>query len=119
MKVYFLGIGGTGMAAGAGLFQEAGWQVTGSDAGIYPPMSTMLDELGIKAKTPYDPRNLDGEAPDLVVVANVLSRGNVELEAMLQKGWAYTSFPAALGERFLASRVSCVVTGTHGKTTTS
>src|SRR5262249_43208987 len=84
--LYFLGIGGTGMAAVAGLCQEAGFKVTGSDAGVYPPMSTMLEELGIRVKAPYDANNLEGDVPDLVVVANVLSRGNPELEAVLAKG---------------------------------
>lgn len=117
--LYFLGIGGTGMAAVAGLCQAAGYRVTGSDAGVYPPMSTMLAELGIAVKTPYAASNLEGERPDLVVVANVLSRGNVELEAALASGVPYTSFPKLLGDRFLKGRPTCVVTGTHGKTTTS
>jgi UDP-N-acetylmuramate: L-alanyl-gamma-D-glutamyl-meso-diaminopimelate ligase len=117
--VYFLGIGGTGMAAVAGLLQEAGYRITGSDAGVYPPMSTMLAELGIEVKTPYAEANLQGAAPAMVVVANVLSRGNVELEAMLTKGIPYTSFPKILGDLVLAQRTTTVVAGTHGKTTTS
>jgi UDP-N-acetylmuramate: L-alanyl-gamma-D-glutamyl-meso-diaminopimelate ligase len=117
--VYFLGIGGTGMAAVAGLLQEAGYRVTGSDAGVYPPMSTMLEELGIAVKTPYAEANLQGQTPAMVVVANVLSRGNVELEAMLTRGIPYTSFPKILGDLVLAERTTTVVAGTHGKTTTS
>jgi UDP-N-acetylmuramate: L-alanyl-gamma-D-glutamyl-meso-diaminopimelate ligase len=120
--VYFLGIGGTGMAAVAGLCQERGDRVTGSDAGVYPPMSTMLAELGITVKTPYAATNIatsGPDRPDLIVVANVLSRGNVELEAALAGNIPYTSFPKLLGDRFLSKSVPCVVTGTHGKTTTS
>jgi UDP-N-acetylmuramate: L-alanyl-gamma-D-glutamyl-meso-diaminopimelate ligase len=118
-KIYFLGIGGTGMAAVAGLFQEAGFAVTGSDAGVYPPMSLMLDELGIKVRSPYAAANLDAEKPDMIVVANVLSRGNEELERAIASGVPYTSFPALLGERILAERTTVVVAGTHGKTTTT
>ncbi len=117
--LYFLGIGGTGMAAVAGLCQTAGYKVTGSDAGVYPPMSNMLDELGIKVLTPYSADNLKGAAPDLVVVANVLSRGNAELEQALTNGVPYTSFPKLLGDLFLQKSATCVVTGTHGKTTTT
>lgn len=117
--IYFMGIGGTGMAAVAGLFREAGYRVSGSDAGIYPPMSTMLEELKIPVKTPYAEGNIKGQNPDLVVVANVLSRGHVELEYALENGLKYTSFPALLGEHFLEERIAAVVTGTHGKTTTS
>ncbi len=117
--VYFMGIGGTGMASVAGLAQEAGYKVSGSDANIYPPMSTMLDELGIKVLTPYSAENLNTTQPKLVVVANALSRGHVELEAMLSSGISYTSFPAFLGDHFLQHRSSIVVAGTHGKTTTT
>lgn len=118
-NLYFLGIGGTGMATVAGLCQEAGFKVRGSDAGVYPPMSNMLADLGITVRTPYSPANLDGPRPDLVVVANVLSRGHAELEHALSLGLPYTSFPALLGAVFLEQRVSCVVAGTHGKTTTA
>jgi UDP-N-acetylmuramate: L-alanyl-gamma-D-glutamyl-meso-diaminopimelate ligase len=117
--LYFVGIGGTGMASVAALCQAAGYRVTGSDAGVYPPMSTMLADLGIPVKTPYAEANLDGVAPDLCVIANVLSRGNVELETVLSRGLPYASFPQLLGENFLDQRVSIVVAGTHGKTTTT
>jgi UDP-N-acetylmuramate: L-alanyl-gamma-D-glutamyl-meso-diaminopimelate ligase len=117
--VYFLGIGGTGMASVAGLAQEAGFKVTGSDANIYPPMSTMLDELGIPVYTPYAAANLNKAKPKLVVVANALSRGHVELEALLSSSTQYTSFPAFLGDNFLHKRASVVIAGTHGKTTTT
>jgi UDP-N-acetylmuramate: L-alanyl-gamma-D-glutamyl-meso-diaminopimelate ligase len=118
-KIYFMGIGGTGMAAVAGLCQEAGYQVSGSDVAMYPPMSTMLDELKIPVLTPYNADNVAQASPDLVVVANALSRGHVELEALLRSGTAYTSFPKLTGDIFLVHRTSVVVTGTHGKTTTA
>ena len=118
-SIYFLGIGGTGMASVAGLCAEAGYRVRGSDAGVYPPMSTMLAELGIPFQTPYNPSNLDGVKADMVVVANVLSRGNAELEAVLAANLPTTSFPQLLGDLFLKNRIPCVVAGTHGKTTTS
>lgn len=118
-KLYFLGIGGTGMASVAGLFQEAGYQVTGSDAGVYPPMSTMLAELGINVRAPYSSANIDAESPDYIVIANALSRGNEELEKALTSGIPYTSFPALLGERILSNKTTIVVSGTHGKTTTT
>jgi UDP-N-acetylmuramate: L-alanyl-gamma-D-glutamyl-meso-diaminopimelate ligase len=118
-KIYFMGIGGTGMAAVAGLCQEAGFTVVGSDGAMYPPMSTMLDELKIPVATPYAADNLTNAKPDLVVVANALSRGHIELEALLRSGIPYTSFPKLTGDEFLSKRIGVVVTGTHGKTTTS
>lgn len=117
-KIYFMGIGGTGMAAVAGLCQEAGYTITGSDVPMYPPMSTMLEELKIPVRSPYAAENLTAEKPDVVVVANALSRGNVELEALLRSGIPYTSFPKLTGDLFLKQRTSIVVSGTHGKTTT-
>lgn len=116
--IYFLGIGGTGMAATAGLAQEAGFKVTGSDSNLYPPMSTMLEELGIPVHTPYSPNNLDKDKPDLVVIANALSRGHDELERALALNIPYTSFPAFIGDFLIPERQSIVVAGTHGKTTT-
>ena len=117
-KLYFMGIGGTGMAAVAGLFKEAGFTISGSDQGVYPPMSTMLDELEIPYYQGYKKENIENEKPDAIVVANALSRGNEEIEYMLDKGLNYTSFPSLMGEYFL-SKTSIVVCGTHGKTTTS
>lgn len=116
--VYFVGIGGTGMASVAGLTQEAGYRVIGSDAGVYPPMSTMLAELGVEVRAPYSVDNVAKDRADLYVIANVLSRGNVELEYVLENKLPYTSFPALLGDHFLQQRTACVVAGTHGKTTT-
>ncbi len=118
-KIYFVGIGGTGMASVAGLLQEAGYEISGSDVGIYPPMSTMLEELKIPVFTPYNEENLKRTKPDLAVIANALSRGNPELEYVLAAGIPYTSFPAICGETFIKSRIGVVVTGTHGKTTTT
>ena len=118
-KIYFVGIGGTGMASVAGLLQEAGYEICGSDVGIYPPMSTMLDELNIPIFTPYNEENLKRAKPDLAVIANALSRGNPELEYVLASGIPYTSFPAICGDTFIKSRIGVVVTGTHGKTTTT
>ncbi|MEZ4742529.1 MAG: Mur ligase family protein [Bdellovibrionota bacterium] len=118
-RIYFMGIAGTGMAAVAGLMQEAGYKVCGSDNEVYPPMSTMLEDLQIPFKTPYAKENLNKDNVDIVVVANCLSRGHVELEHMLSENIPYTSFPEILGECFLNNRTSLVVTGTHGKTTTT
>ncbi len=118
-RIYFMGIGGTGMAAVAGLCQEAGFDVSGSDAGIYPPMSTMLDDLKIPVMTPYSPSNVDKIKPDCVVVANVLSKGHPEIEKAALDAIPFTSFPALMGEAFLRNSCSLVVAGTHGKTTTS
>lgn len=118
-SIYFMGIGGTGMAAVAGLLKEAGFKVSGSDKGIYPPMSDMLDALAIPYKSPYAATNLQGEKPAVVIVANALSRGNEELEYMLANNIPYTSFPALLGDEILSKKTSVVIAGTHGKTTTS
>lgn len=118
--VYFMGIAGTGMAAVAGLCAEAGYNVIGSENDqIYPPMSTMLEELKIPVAAPYAAENIAKAKPALLVVANALSRGNPEIEATLAQDLNYTSFPKLMGDYFLKDRVSCVVTGTHGKTTTS
>jgi UDP-N-acetylmuramate: L-alanyl-gamma-D-glutamyl-meso-diaminopimelate ligase len=118
-RVHILGVAGTGMGSFAGLLQAAGYTVTGSDEGIYPPMSEMLHRWGIKAMSPYRAENLDGARPDLVIVGNVIRRVNPEASAMRERGLPHMSFPAALGDLFLASRHSLVVAGTHGKTTTS
>jgi len=109
---------GTGMGAFAGMLQQAGFEVSGSDSGIYPPMSTQLEKLGIPLMDGYRAKNLD-HRPDLVVVGNAITRVNPEAQALLQSDLDYTSFPEALADLFLASRHPVVVTGTHGKTTTS
>ena len=110
-----MGICGTGMAPTAGLLQELGYTITGSDAGAYPPMSTLLDELNIPVHSPYNPNNLEPK-PDRIIIANALSRGHAELEHGLAQEIPYTSYPAILGEKILKEATSIVVTGTHGKT---
>ncbi|OFV94906.1 MAG: hypothetical protein A3F68_01765, partial [Acidobacteria bacterium RIFCSPLOWO2_12_FULL_54_10] len=114
--VHLIGIAGTGMGALAGLLQEAGFRVTGSDAEIYPPVSTLLEELNIPVKDGYRADNLDN-VPDMVVIGNAISRGNQELETVLDRGIPYVSMPELLRELFLDKRKTIVVAGTHGKTT--
>jgi UDP-N-acetylmuramate: L-alanyl-gamma-D-glutamyl-meso-diaminopimelate ligase len=116
--IYFLGVGGTGMSSVAGLCQEAGFKVSGSDKGVYPPVSTLLSDLGINVISPYSVENIKKLSPDLIVVANVLSRGNEEIEYMLTEGIPKTSFPKLLSDVFLQDNFPAVVAGTHGKTTT-
>lgn len=118
MHIHILGIGGTFMGSLAQLARAAGHRVTGSDANVYPPMSTQLEKAGIPVTEGYDPTQLE-PAPDLVVVGNALSRGNPCIEAMLDKGLPYTSGPQWLGDYFLRDRWVLAVAGTHGKTTTA
>jgi UDP-N-acetylmuramate: L-alanyl-gamma-D-glutamyl-meso-diaminopimelate ligase len=145
---HLIGIGGTAMASLAGLLKEAGHTVTGSDENVYPPMSTLLEEKGIpyyegyrpenvglsgsetrvegigatesvkQTKNEAVPRNVTGR-PDVVVVGNAISRGNPELEAVLDARVPYTSAARTIEEEFLRGRVSVAVAGTHGKTTTT
>jgi len=115
--LHILGICGTAMAAIAALAKENGWQVTGSDAGVYPPMSDYLASLGIEIAA-FHTRNLQ-PTPDLCVIGNAMSRGNVEVEAILSTGLAYCSGPEFVGNHILPHRHAVVATGTHGKTTTS
>ena len=116
--VHLLGIGGTGMSALAGLLKESGCRVSGSDRPLYPPTSTLLATLGVDVRSGYDPAHLE-PPPDLVVVGNAISRGNPEIEAVLDRRLRYTSMPQVIAERFLAARHPLVVAGTHGKTTTT
>ncbi len=116
---YFIGIAGTGMAATAGLLKEAGHNVEGSDEGIYPPMSTMLEEYQIPVQTPYQAENLTGRKPDYAVVSNALSREHAEVKKAQSLGIELVSYPQVLGEFFLKDSTSLVITGTHGKTTTT
>jgi UDP-N-acetylmuramate: L-alanyl-gamma-D-glutamyl-meso-diaminopimelate ligase len=118
VKVHFIGIGGTGMGAVAGLAASAGHHVRGSDTAMYPPMSEQLAALGVPVMTPYAASNLEWQ-PDVVVVGNVHSKDHVEVVEAQRRGIALTSFPALLGEQFLRDRHAVVVTGTHGKTTTT
>jgi UDP-N-acetylmuramate: L-alanyl-gamma-D-glutamyl-meso-diaminopimelate ligase len=112
------GICGTAMASLAGLLQLQGHRITGSDKAAYPPMSDMLQSLGIPILEPYAEANLS-PAPDLVVIGNALSRGNPEVECVLDQRIPFTSMAALLREEFLGGRESLVVAGTHGKTTTT
>ena len=107
------------MGAFAGMLKAAGHEVTGSDQNVYPPMSDMLRAWSIPVFTPYDPANLDLVKPDLVVIGNVIRRVNPEATEVRARRLPQMSFPAALGAFFLRSRHSVVVTGTHGKTTTT
>jgi UDP-N-acetylmuramate: L-alanyl-gamma-D-glutamyl-meso-diaminopimelate ligase len=116
--IHLLGIGGTGMTALAGLLHQQGCRVTGTDGALYPPTSTILEQLGVEVYEGYDPGHLN-PAPDLVVIGNAISRGNAELEGILDLGLPYRSMPQIIAERFLVGRHSMVVSGTHGKTTTS
>jgi UDP-N-acetylmuramate: L-alanyl-gamma-D-glutamyl-meso-diaminopimelate ligase len=116
--VHLVGACGTGMAALACLLRDLGVEVSGSDAGVYPPMSDVLDRLGVRLREGYSPENLD-PAPDLVVIGNAISRGNPEAELVLDAGLPYASLPEALAGLFLAGRRVMAVAGTHGKTTTA
>jgi len=116
--IHLIGICGTAMASLAGMLQAQGHRVTGSDAAAYPPMSDQLRAMGIEPMQPYDASHLE-PTPDLVVVGNAISRGNVELEAVLDRRLAFTSMAALIHDEFLRNREPLVVCGTHGKTTTT
>lgn len=116
--IYLIGICGTAMASLAGMLKQQGHEATGSDAAAYPPMSDLLRELGIAVHEPYAERNLD-RRPDLVIVGNAISRGNVELERVMDERIPFCSMASVLHQEFLATREPLVVTGTHGKTTTT
>jgi UDP-N-acetylmuramate: L-alanyl-gamma-D-glutamyl-meso-diaminopimelate ligase len=116
--VHLIGICGTAMASLAGMLKQRGFRVTGSDAAAYPPMSDFLRELGIVVSQPFDARNLESQ-PDLVVVGNAISRGNVELEHVLDRRIAFCSMPQLLHDEFLRGKEVLIVAGTHGKTTTT
>jgi len=116
--IHVIGIGGSAMAPLAGMLRERGFQVTGSDSGVYPPASTLLEKLGISYFHAFDPAHLQ-PAPDVVVVGNVIARGNQELEEVLDRKIPYRSLPEILEEEFLPGHHSIVVSGTHGKTTTT
>jgi UDP-N-acetylmuramate: L-alanyl-gamma-D-glutamyl-meso-diaminopimelate ligase len=117
-SVHFVGIGGTAMAATAAALQERGFRVTGSDQNVYPPMSTFLAARKIEVMSGYAEANLR-HAPELVVIGNVISRGNPEAEAVLERKLPYCSLPELLKHFFIRGKRSLVVAGTHGKTTTA
>jgi UDP-N-acetylmuramate: L-alanyl-gamma-D-glutamyl-meso-diaminopimelate ligase len=116
--IHLIGICGTAMASLAGMLKQRGHHVTGSDTAAYPPMSGFLASLGIPVAQPFSEKNLEPR-PDLVIVGNAISRGNVELEHVLDQRLAYQSMAQVVHDEFLADRERLVVAGTHGKTTTS
>src|SRR5205814_5755469 len=117
MHYHLIGICGTAMASQAGMLQARGHHVTGSDENVYPPMSTMLEGLGIQIMKGYDASHV--ASPDCVVVGNAIPRGNPEVEDALDRRLNYRSLPEVLKEEFIRGRRSVVVAGTHGKTTTT
>ncbi len=118
LHYHLIGIAGTAMASLAGLLKQAGHRVTGSDENVYPPMSDELEAMGIEYAVGYSPDNLH-KSTDIVVVGNAISRGNAELEAVLERKMYYTSAAATIKEEFIRGKHSMAVAGTHGKTSTT
>ena len=116
--IHLIGICGTAMASLAAMLQQRGFRVTGSDAAAYPPMSDFLAAQGIPISQPFAASNLSPQ-PDLVVIGNAISRGNAELEYVLDKRIPFCSLPQLLHDEFLRGKEVIVVAGTHGKTTTT
>jgi len=114
--IHLTAVAGVGMAGLAGMLKQRGFEVTGSDENIYPPMSLVLERLGISVLAGYRSENLSPR-PDLVIVGNKVSRNNPEVQALLASGIPYLSLPEAISRLFLEGRRSLVVAGTHGKTT--
>jgi UDP-N-acetylmuramate: L-alanyl-gamma-D-glutamyl-meso-diaminopimelate ligase len=119
VKVHFVAIAGTGMGSLAGLLKVRGLEVTGSDEGVYPPMSVALERWGIPVALGFRPENVLERRPDLVVIGNAVRPDNPEARAVLEAGIPHLSFPDALYEHAIRGRHSVVVAGTHGKTTTT
>ncbi len=117
-RIHLMGICGVGMASLAGLLQDRGFSLSGSDRQAYPPMSDLLNSLGIPIRNPHDARHLS-PAPDLVIVGNVITRDNPEAVELARLNLPYLSFPQAIRHFFLEDRHPIVICGTHGKTTTS
>ena len=117
-KVHFTGVCGTAMGSLAAALRDRGVEVTGSDDNVYPPMSTFLEGKGITISKGFRPDNIPADA-DFVVIGNAMTRGNPEVEAILNRKLLYYSLPEALKIFFLRGRHNLVVTGTHGKTTTT
>jgi UDP-N-acetylmuramate: L-alanyl-gamma-D-glutamyl-meso-diaminopimelate ligase len=117
-SIHLIGICGTAMASLAGMLKARGVDVRGSDIAAYPPMSTFLDGLGIPVFQPYSEQNLT-PAPDMVVVGNAISRGNPELEYLLDQRLPFVSMPEVIHQEFIRGHNSLVIAGTHGKTTTT
>lgn len=118
MKIHLCAICGMGMGSLAQLLKASGHRVSGSDAGIYPPMSALLARLGIEIKAGFNPAHIPADT-DLVIIGNAVRSDNPEVQETIRRGTRYLSFPAALEEMYLVERTSVVVAGTHGKTTTS
>jgi len=116
--IHLIGICGTAMASLAGMLQQRGFRITGSDTAAYPPMSDFLTSLKIPVSQPFSERNLEPR-PDLVIIGNAISRGNLELEAVLDQRIPFRSMPQLLWDEFLQEKERLIVAGTHGKTTTS
>ncbi|WP_413581588.1 UDP-N-acetylmuramate:L-alanyl-gamma-D-glutamyl-meso-diaminopimelate ligase [Bdellovibrio sp. HCB288] len=116
--IHLMGICGTAMASMAGLLKDRGFKITGSDSNPYPPMSTQLESLGITIQKGYKAENLHPK-PDFVIVGNVISANNEEAQELVKLGVPYTSLPKAMGEFIIENRESIVISGTHGKTTTT
>ena len=117
MRIHLIGVCGTAMATLAALLKHRGHDVSGSDEHVYPPMSDFLAAEKINVLEGYRPDHVD--TPDLVVVGNAISRGNAELEAVLDRGLRYASLPETIRDQFLWDAHSIVIAGTHGKTTTT
>ncbi len=115
---HFIGICGTAMGAVAAAMKERGYKITGSDSSVYPPISTFLEERGVQVFRGYRAANIPEKA-DVIVVGNAISRGNEELEEVLARKLPYVSLPEVLKEQFLRRKRNLVVSGTHGKTTTT
>ena len=116
--IHFLGICGTAMGSVAAALRDRGFIVTGSDENVYPPMSTFLAEKGVKIREGFHPENIPADA-ELIVIGNAMKRGNPEVEAVLNRKLYYLSLPETMKQFFLRGRHNLVVTGTHGKTTTT
>jgi UDP-N-acetylmuramate: L-alanyl-gamma-D-glutamyl-meso-diaminopimelate ligase len=118
-RIYLIGIAGTAMASLAGMLQQRGYEITGSDEHVYPPMSTYLERLGIPVLEGFTREHLEKFRPDLVVIGNVAAKTHPEAAATLDMDLPYTSMPEAIYHLFIRGKHSIVVTGTHGKTTTT
>jgi len=119
MHIHILGICGTFMGGIALIARQLGHQVSGSDQNVYPPMSTQLENSGIKLHEGYDPDILVKESADLIVIGNAMSRGNPSVEYILERGLPYISGPQWLANYALRDRWVLAIAGTHGKTSTS
>jgi UDP-N-acetylmuramate: L-alanyl-gamma-D-glutamyl-meso-diaminopimelate ligase len=117
-RIHLIGVCGTGMASLAAMLKDSGYEVSGSDDGVYPPMSDFLVQNRIRVYQGYSAQNLQPE-PDLVIIGNALSRRNPEVEQVLNDRLQFLSFPEALKHFFLRKKIPIVITGTHGKTTTT